>query len=248
MRILAIGNSFSQDAFKYLHKVAEAAGKDVTTVNLYIGGCTLERHWNNVLENKNDYQYELNGAGEGPAATIKDALLEDKWDVITLQQASGYSGIDNSYHPYIENLYNYVKDFQPDSKIMIHETWAYEHDSNHGHFKWYGKNQEYMYKALQNCYYNASYQLGAEIIPCGDFIQHLRRTVPEFDYPRGGLSLTRDGFHMGYIYGRYALACVWYKYVVDGDISTNDFVPRGDSNYNTDMHLVDIIKNEAAKF
>ena len=49
MRILAIGNSFSQDAFKYLHKVAEAAGKEVTTVNLYIGGCTLERHWNNVL-------------------------------------------------------------------------------------------------------------------------------------------------------------------------------------------------------
>ena len=53
---------------------------------------------------------------------------------------------------------------------------------------------------------------------------------------------------MGYIYGRYALACIWYKYVVGGDISTNSFVPRGDSDIDPDMNLVNIIKTEAANF
>ena len=72
MKILAIGNSFSQDAFKYLNNVSVAGGHDVTTVNLYIGGCTLEHHWNNVLENKDEYQYQLNGLGEGSAATTND--------------------------------------------------------------------------------------------------------------------------------------------------------------------------------
>ena len=44
MKILAIGNSFSEDASAYIHQMAESAGYDVQIVNLYIGGCPLERH------------------------------------------------------------------------------------------------------------------------------------------------------------------------------------------------------------
>ena len=43
IRILAIGNSFSQDAIEnYLHQLAEASGKQTIIANMYIGGCT----WN----------------------------------------------------------------------------------------------------------------------------------------------------------------------------------------------------------
>ena len=45
VRILAVGNSFSEDAIdQYFHELCEAAGKRVIIGNLYIGGCSLERH------------------------------------------------------------------------------------------------------------------------------------------------------------------------------------------------------------
>ena len=48
MKILAIGNSFSEDATTYLHQIGEAAGVKNQIVNLYIGGCPLETHWENI--------------------------------------------------------------------------------------------------------------------------------------------------------------------------------------------------------
>ena len=52
-KILAIGNSFSEDAARYLHQTAKAAGVDTKVVNLFIGGCPLERHWKNIERIKN---------------------------------------------------------------------------------------------------------------------------------------------------------------------------------------------------
>ena len=42
IRILAIGNSFSEDATYYLHQILEAAGVENLVVNLFIGGCQRE--------------------------------------------------------------------------------------------------------------------------------------------------------------------------------------------------------------
>ena len=50
LRILAIGNSFSVDGVEhYLWELFDAAGIPVVIGNMYIGGCTLEKHWNNAL-------------------------------------------------------------------------------------------------------------------------------------------------------------------------------------------------------
>ena len=49
MKILAIGNSFSEDACRYIHKIAAADGQNIKTVNLYIGGCPLKTHYYNIL-------------------------------------------------------------------------------------------------------------------------------------------------------------------------------------------------------
>lgn len=51
-QILSIGNSFSQDAQRYLHELAKSEGMDLQTVNLYIGGCSLERHFRNLKGDK----------------------------------------------------------------------------------------------------------------------------------------------------------------------------------------------------
>ncbi len=45
MKICSIGNSFSQDSHKWLHKLAKNNGIELQTVSLYIGGCDLETHW-----------------------------------------------------------------------------------------------------------------------------------------------------------------------------------------------------------
>lgn len=60
-KILAIGNSFSEDATKYIHQLAADGGIDTKVVNLYIGGCSLERHWENIEKDKHDYQYQQDG-------------------------------------------------------------------------------------------------------------------------------------------------------------------------------------------
>ena len=52
MKLLSIGNSFSQDAQRYLHRIAAAAGESLKCVNLYIGGCSLRTHYFNILEKK----------------------------------------------------------------------------------------------------------------------------------------------------------------------------------------------------
>jgi len=224
LKILAIGNSFSEDSTTYLYSLAESSNVELKVVNLYIGGCSLERHWNNILEDKADYDYQLNGKSTGKLVGIKEVLIEDDWDIVTMQQCSGYSGILSSYYPYIINLSKFIKSNVPNAKQLIHQTWAYEIDSTHEHFSFYHNNQEEMYKELVNCYDTVSKELSLDIIPFGEVIQKLR-TIPPFDYKNGGKSLCRDGFHMHYVYGRYALAATWFEYVLQGNILENSFVP-----------------------
>ena len=50
MKILSIGNGFSQDAQKYLHALARHNGVRAKAVNLYIGGCSLRTHYLNMLD------------------------------------------------------------------------------------------------------------------------------------------------------------------------------------------------------
>jgi hypothetical protein len=168
IKILAIGNSFSQDATVYLHDTANCGNIDTKIVNLFIGGCSLLTHWKNAENDASDYDYELNGASTGRKISIKEALREDSWDFVTLQQASHDSGIIETYYPYITNLSDYVKKYSPDAKQLIHQTWAYETDSSHGAFARYEKNQELMYKSLRAAYQKASEALGLPIIPSGD--------------------------------------------------------------------------------
>ena len=49
MNILMIGNSFSVDVSTYVHQIAEAAGKEINIYVLYIGGCPIKRHYENIL-------------------------------------------------------------------------------------------------------------------------------------------------------------------------------------------------------
>ena len=224
IKILAIGNSFSQDATAYLYPMAEAVGKKIKVVNLYIGGCSLETHWKNIQNDAALYDYELNGQYTGRKISIKEALEEEAWDYITLQQVSGDSGIIDTFYPYINNILEFVREYAPTAEQLLHQTWAYELDSNHSDFGKYDRDQNKMYVAIKKVYNTLAEKLSLRVIPSGDMIQKLRST-PVFDYGKGGASLCRDGFHMHFIYGRYALAAVWMEFVLKESVLVNDFVP-----------------------
>ena len=210
MKVLSIGNSFSQDAHKWLHDIAELHNVKIELANLYIGGCSLETHWKNFEEDNEDYDLEING-NEGTAKiSISKALTMDKWDIITLQQVSGFSGFIESYEPYLSNLAAKVKIAQPDAKIYFHQTWAYEIDSQHSDFSRYNREQKTMYSKILEASKSAADSLNAPIIPVGRVIQFLRENVDVFDYSNGGLSLCRDGFHLSYDYGRFVAAATWF--------------------------------------
>lgn len=65
MKVLSIGNSFSQDAHRYLHSLAKADGVDLKVVNLFIGGCSLRTHYLNMLDDMATYSFEFNGENTG---------------------------------------------------------------------------------------------------------------------------------------------------------------------------------------
>ena len=226
-RILAIGNSFSEDATYYLHDILDAAGIENQVVNLYIGGCSLERHWLNIERNSHDYLLEFNGKKTDRYVSIDDALDMAKWDIIVTQQASHDSGWAVTYEPFLGLILDHIKEKAGDTKVYLQETWAYAKDSTHDRFMRYRKDQNEMYENLKKNYYGMADKYGLGLIPCGDLIQSFRATA-RFNEETGEIPICRDGFHMNYIYGRYALACLWAKTLCNIDIINNGFIPSSD--------------------
>ena len=215
MKILSIGNSFSQDAQRYLHRLAKSAGVDMKTVNLYIGGCPLRTHYLNMLDDTVAYDFQFNGESTGLRVSIKQVLKSDNWDYVTFQQASGFSARFESYTPYIEALSAYVKKYCPHAKQLIHQTWAYETGSQKLANQLTFATDEEMFAEVEKAYNQAAETISADgIIPAGKAMITLART---------GIPVHRDTYHANLGYGRYLLALVWFKYLTGQDITENNF-------------------------
>ena len=109
MKILSIGNSFSQDAHRWLHSIAKADNYELDTVNLFVGGCSLEKHWFNYTNDVSCYDMEGNNGEFIKKTSISETLESDKFDVVTLQQVSSLSGRPQSYFPFLTNLVDIVR-------------------------------------------------------------------------------------------------------------------------------------------
>jgi hypothetical protein len=240
MKILSIGNSFSQDAQRYLFNLAKHEGVSLTTENLYIGGCSLERHHKNMLENSPSYTLELNGQSTGVLVTMKQVLESVAWDVITLQQASYASAKLETYFPYIEELASYVRSIRPEAKIFIHETWAYEDDSEKIRATERYNTAKEMLTDIQKCYKTVAETINADgIIPSG--------TAMYKAIELGIGKIHRDTLHASFGAGRYLLALTWYKTLTNNDVTFNNF--NGFDEPVTDREREIIIKavNEVVK-
>lgn len=226
VRILAIGNSFSQDAVEqYLHELAAADGQQVIIGNMYIGGCSLAKHLRNARENKPAYKYRKIGL-DGIKVEIKDftleqALADEQWDYVSFQQQSGQSGLYETWEKSLPELLAYVKARVPKkATMMIHQTWAYDPTSTHKDFKNYNHDQQTMYNAIMDAVKKASILTGIKmIIPAGTAVQNARTTILKD-------AVTRDGYHMHKVNGRYVVACTWYEKIFRKNVVGNTYKPE----------------------
>lgn len=216
MDILSIGNSFSQDAQRYVHEIAKAGGAHLDTFNLYIGGCPLSTHFRNMLSEDRAYTLEMNGASTGFKVSLKEALLTRNWDVITLQQASKLSPNYATYQPYGDKLADYVRTLCPKAKILIHQTWAYQQDTPRLHETMGYADFHDMLAEITDAYQQFADSIHADgIIPSGEVLGAL--------YDRGVQNVQRDGAHAGLGVGRYAMGLLWFRFLTGKDIADNPF-------------------------
>ena len=215
IKILALGNSLSQDATRYLHDIAHAAGDDIKVVNLYIGGCTLARHYRNMLSGAKEYGYEFNGSYVGLKVSLDEALYSDDWDYMTIQQASYQSFSYESCRPYIDRIKEHMTLACPKAKILIHQIWGYQNGSRRLKEAGYSDFKE-MLSASRAVTHRLAGELGFDgIVPCGDAM------ALAFD---GGIEkLHRDDIHVSYGLGRYLTGLVWYRTFTGKNIAGNTF-------------------------
>lgn len=219
MKLLLIANSFGVNLQTYAKDIAKVNGLELDIYTLYIGGCSLDNHVKNIEENNKAYELFANGSSTHNMVSIKEALEMDKWDIISLQQASHFSGIIDMYYPYFEKVFNFVKSIRPESKIVFHKTWAY---SNFNPFKYQEvpnwcpifkfKNAEEMKKGIDFCTDKIANEFGVDtIIRSGD--------VVELAMEKLGDCYDEYGFHMNYL-GNYLIGLNLVKLLTGKKIET----------------------------
>lgn len=214
MEVLCIGNSFTVDATRYLHAIARKRGEKINTSVLYIGGCTLERHYRNMIGDKREYTLFTNGQNTGFPMSMQEALVNRRWDVITIQQGSVHSFLPDMYQPFAEALVDYIRECAPKAKLVIQQTWFYEDGSERLAGVGYETSQA-MFADIKNAYDMMFKTVDADdMIPSGDLLMALQDA---------GIKIHRDTLHATYGLGRYALALLWYAKLTGKDIAEDSF-------------------------
>ena len=225
IKVLAIGNSFSQDAIEqYLYELAHAQGDSLVIGNAYIGGCSIDRHYTNLIKDSALYAYRKVVGGvrsEQKKVTLKHIIRDEQWDIISLQQASQHSGIPTSFQnlPLLKRL---VESYTTNLHVEFvwHMTWAYAEDCQSKKFEPYDYKQRQMYSAIVSTMLGVMPAIGnPRIVPSGMAIQLVRHRLGDI--------LCRDGMHLSYTLGRYTAACTWCEFLTGKIVDGNPYYPEG---------------------
>lgn len=237
LKVLMIGNSYADDAINYAYEIARSAGipaENILIADIYIGGCSLDTHWQNAQSGAAAYRFGLEKEGwfDGNSYqnwTMEQAIKYADWDFITLQQNSGNSGKESAYAN-LQNLMNYVLEIatdtvnnpnaNPNVKLVWHQTWAYAQNSANVAFGEYGRSQTTMYNAILSCLQKQVLTKDfAAVIPNGTAIQNARTSFL-------GDRLTRDEYdHLSYDAGRYMAALGLVGTLTGRDMTTVTWKP-----------------------
>ena len=222
-KVLFIGNSYSENTAALMPNMAKIFDfKKIEICYLYKGGCSLDEHWNNMMQQSSEYKYcrikpaikTLNKIKIlSEKISIQDAVKDKKWDWIVLQQTSRTSGKASSYNQ-LPRLIQMIKSHLQDknhTKFAFNMTWAYH--SEYDKLKnFYNGSQKKMYE--DTC---AAVQLVVEknpdidlIIPAGTAIQNIRINCPTLmEYTCDETHLNANG---AYVASLTAILAFWTYY------------------------------------
>lgn len=222
IKLLAMGNSFSVDALEHLGGLLKDAGVEKFTIgNLYIGGCSIDRHWTNIWQNNASYTFfeiTQDGVKSGSKYTVDNGLLFTDWDIITLQQASPKS-TEAAHFGDLQNVIDHVKEKAPQAEIWWHMTWSYPNGSSG--LRDLELTQMGMYEDIVSVV-NSTILTNpdiARVIPVGTTIQNLRTS-------KLGDTLNRDSLHLNEGTGRYAAAMTWLAALTGVDVDKISWTPE----------------------
>ncbi len=240
LKVLMIGNSFSVCNIRQMPQIAGSMRLKLNIASLYIGGCSLERHWTNVVKGAADKTFtpylvtwnysSLKDQSKVPFfnilstrlnhrkhneyyANVPEMLAADDWDIVTIQQASHFSWDLKTYHPFGDNLITEIRRRAPRAKIMVQETWSYPPWDKR--LKKFGFNQADMYKKLHAAYAAFAAKHQVELIPVG--------TAAEFCPDRNRL-FTKPDFHFNRE-GEYLQGLVWTAKLFGVDVTGCTYRP-----------------------
>ena len=226
LKLLMIGNSFSQDTVMWMPEIAKSLGfTDYVIGTLVIGGCTLNTHYLNSQSNAAEYEflyYSSKNPGwktEPGKVTMQYGLRFTDWTFVSLQQQSGNSGNVSTYNSDLDGLVDYVKATalnRGNVKLVWNMTWAYPTGSN-----WFGglydNNQMTMYNSItaavqSKIVTNDNFCL---ISPAGTSIQNGRTSsYIESAYTGDNVNIVdawnRDGAHLSQWEGRFTSALTMF--------------------------------------
>ena len=187
--LLMIGNSFSWNAYEFINQIAQAEGADFVCANLNYGGCSLQQHADFMTNDKAVYGYQRSWGSGLSNYTASQALKDQDWDYISIQQVSGKAGRPETYQPYMHTVIEYIKQRCPNAEIIWHQTWAYQKTSDHSDFPYFNNDQDYMWQCIESTSKAKAAEEGIRyIVPSGKAFQNARATAI-------GDTLNTDGYH-----------------------------------------------------
>jgi len=139
LKVLVIGNSHGLDATNLLYEVFQdqAPQQNVLVGALYYDGCNMTQHANFAKGNEAVYSYHKNSGQNADhswdvakPATILDALQDEQWDIIVMQQMNHRLGMDNSSSGnFVAADWQYVIDYVKENqdympRLAFHMVWA----------------------------------------------------------------------------------------------------------------------------
>jgi len=170
IRLLTVGNSFSRNATHFLGDLVSAGGHKLIHQPIVVGGASLQLHAEKFQRNELDVSDQAGLYTDG--RSLKQELTVDRWDFVTIQQASIKSHDLATYRPYAAELHAFIRKHAPQAAVLVHQTWAYRCDDPR-----FNKpdatpgepaTQEAMYQGLTRAYATIAAELGARRIPVGD--------------------------------------------------------------------------------
>lgn len=206
LKLLSISNSYGKNALWELPTICKLAGvENVDVAVMYIAGCSLDQHWENIQMDNAAYEVFRNNNGSWTSTqncTIDSLLAEGDWDIITTQNSSGLSGRTDGYKN-LNNVVDYIKEKCPDSKLVWHMIWGYQSGS-----KWltsgnYNGDEKFMYESIVNCTNDIVIPSGKfdSVAPVGTAIMNARTSkIKDSIHQEDGSHLSED---VGYYIGAY---------------------------------------------